>query len=94
MKMMLRCIIRAAPVAILTLVGTGCRGASESATGPETPIPSFAEAACKRWSCQTATCGYDPASDPRGACCTLRGTPAVPKPSCEYTPPCSPGVNC
>lgn len=93
MKLVQRCTIHAASLVFLLFIG--CRGASESTTEPESPpIPSFAEASCKRWSCVRSTCGWDPAVDPRGACCTERGTPAVPKPSCEYVPPCKPGVNC
>lgn len=47
--------------------------------------PLDAQCACGAWACSIATCGYDTATDPRGACCvSCAGTfPAAPKPSCD-----------
>lgn len=47
-----------------------------------------AQCACEAWSCTIGDCGYDPATDARGACCVENvcgGTP-VSKPSCELNP--------
>ena len=43
---------------------------------------------CVEWSCTIGDCGYDPATDPRGACCLDCdfSQPAVSKPSCEGNP--------
>ncbi|HER19513.1 MAG TPA: hypothetical protein ENO14_00535 [Chromatiales bacterium] len=40
---------------------------------------------CIEWGCSFAECGYDTATDPRGACCMAcnYNLPAEPKPSCE-----------
>lgn len=64
----------------------GCAG--PDTTGPSRPpIPSFAESGqCGSWSCSTATCGYDPGNDPRGACCTgptPEGYDPAPAPDCN-----------
>jgi hypothetical protein len=85
-----RCIIRATSIAMAVIFSAGC----DSSTEPESPpIPSFAEASCKTWSCSTYYCGRD--TGRYGPCCIEYGTPAAQsKPSCTYVPPCKPGVNC
>lgn len=51
----------------------GCE--SPAAAESETPIPTFgvplakSHTGCGTWSCSIADCGYDTATDPRGACC-------------------------
>lgn len=62
-------------------------GSEASSGGIETVADGSldAECACEAWSCTIGDCGYDPATDARGACCVENvcgGTP-VSKPSCE-----------
>jgi hypothetical protein len=63
--------------------------AGPEATAPETPIPVFEKAhgGCAAWSCAIAICGWDPATDPRGACCLAinegDGEGSWEKPSCS-----------
>jgi hypothetical protein len=77
-----RCIIRASSVALAVIFSAGCNSPSEPATESESPpIPSFAEASCRQWSCSNFVCGRN--TYVYGACCTERGTPGVAKPSCR-----------
>jgi hypothetical protein len=79
-----RCITDALVIGTITLFGAACSEQSATATEPERPaIPSFAAGPCKVWSCVWGQCGYDPASDPRGACCIAGGSPGTQKPSCR-----------
>jgi len=72
-------------VLLVAVMASGCSGAD--AMAPETAIPSFTESGqCGGWSCSSGTCGYDTATDPRGACClypTESGETGAPKPSCD-----------
>lgn len=78
---------------LLGLITLGVVGAvnacsAADATGPtRPPIPSFAESGqCGSWSCSIDHCGYNPGSDPRGACCTGPtpvGYSPQPKPDCN-----------
>ena len=70
---------------VVALTSYGCNAAD--ALMPETAIPSFAESGqCGGWSCSSGVCGYDPGSDPRGACCLYpagQGEAPEPKPTCD-----------
>lgn len=53
------------------------------------------QAPCVGWSCTIGDCGYDPATDPRGACCVeheVGGDPIAP-PNCVGPGP-GPGIAC
>lgn len=88
----------------------GCE--SPVAAESEVPIPTLgvplakANTGCGTWSCSMGDCGYDTATDPRGACC-LAPPPdgeqgSWKKPSCEdeytamsdYSPTCWEGHGC
>ena len=76
---------RFAFVVFCAFVAFGC--GSEAMAGPETAIPVFAEGGnCGQWACEESACGYDTATDPRGACCVEpapQGQTGDPKPSCD-----------
>ncbi len=79
--------------ATTALVLSACTTEAEiELVGSHPPIPSLAESGqCGSWGCTVGQCGYDPATDPRGACCTgpvLPGGSAQPKPSCGNRPFC------
>lgn len=69
----------------------GCE--SPAAAESEVPIPTFgvplakAHTGCGTWSCAMSDCGYDTATDPRGACCMAPPPDGAQgsweKPSCE-----------
>lgn len=66
---------------IPTLAGEASDSGIETVAGGEFD----AQCACEAWSCTIGDCGYDPATDSRGACCVENvcgGTP-VAKPSCD-----------
>jgi len=71
--------------AFLLILTMGC--GAEVPSGPETAMPVFAESgACGQWACEEYICGYDTATDPRGACCVEpapQGQPGDPKPVCD-----------
>lgn len=58
--------------------------------------PAAAEQACSEWSCAWGDCGYDPASDSRGACCVegalFSGNPVEPEPACGPDGPSTPSA--
>jgi len=79
-----------------------CSDGDDALTGPPIPMlsseasgggvvavaegPLNATCSCADWSCSISVCGYDTATDPRGACCTectTRSIPPTPQPSCE-----------
>jgi hypothetical protein len=73
-------------VLALGVIG-GC--SPEAAVAPETPIPSFFGKdpnGCGAWSCSMNQCGYNTATDPRGACCLAPAEPGEgswSKPTCD-----------
>ncbi len=97
---------------VLGIALAGCE-APATATGPEVAIPTLAMGpmaqdpnGCGTWSCAMSDCGYDTATDPRGACCMAPPPDGEQgswdKPSCEdgYTamndndPSCWSGSGC
>jgi hypothetical protein len=56
---------------VLGLLACSDDGASGPSARPVPPIHQFATAprSCMHWSCTIGDCGYDPATDSRGACC-------------------------
>lgn len=87
--MTFRSTLRAIAGAALVAAVAGCADSATEAPPPAalaaaSGFEADAKAACGSWSCSWNVCGWDPARDPRGACCTGGTTgDAVPKPSCD-----------
>lgn len=74
--------------AIALVVGLSGGCGQDSPVTPEVAIPSFAkdQNGCGAWSCSIDQCGYDTATDPRGACCLGPAEPGEgswEKPTCD-----------
>lgn len=95
MRILNRVALGMSVAALSAFVFVACTDHATEITPAEvTTLPDLAQSGqCGWWACETYLCGYDTATDPRGACCkgpVEPGQSPQPKPSC--VPDTEPGL--